>query len=251
MAPLLSRAPGGAFSGAVTEGAKAAERIFASLAYGEAPRWLIVGDTRVGKTYATNQLIGHYEQKSLGIVAVCDDKLPDRAQYAGQLYASPAELIDRPMLPAPRVLVFRGVEGQCDPDEIAAYCWALRERHRHSLLVIDESNHPLLTAYGMFRSGVEWVPKTFWQGGGAGIGALALAQSPQDAPLPMFEQSTGVVCFKTAGKGLRKLQQLDYADDNVARVIPTFHGPNDPPEKRGEFVVLERGKPWDEEVYRF
>lgn len=251
MAPVFSRSPAGAFSGATAPGAQAAALAFAPIAYGEAPRIGVVGDTRVGKTHLVNQYVAEYTARSLGIVAVIDDKLPDRAQYAGQVYGSPVDLNSRAPEPDPHVLVFRGVDGQCDPEEIAAYCWALRERRRPSLLVLDELNHPLLTNNGMWARGASWVPKTFWQGGGANIGCIWNAQSPQDAPRAAFEQSSNIVCFKLAGLGLRKLRELDYCDAAVAAVIPTFPGDEVPPHKRGHHVILQRGKAWDGNVYRW
>lgn len=235
-------------------GEKAAALILAPLAYREAPRAGFFGDTRVGKSHAINRLIALYLAQSLGIVAVVDDKYPDHAQFAGQLYAAPVDLIGRPPLAEPRILVFRGnpsANQRAEPEQAAGYCWSLREQRRPSLLVLDELNHPLLTTNGMWCSGVEQVPRTFWQGGGAGIGCLWGAQSPQDAPRAAFEQSSCIVCFKLAGLGLRKLRELDYCDAEAAKVIPSFPGDEVPPMQRGHHVILRRGKPWNGEVYRW
>lgn len=235
-------------------GEEAAALIFAPLAYGEAPRCGLFGDTRVGKTHNAERLIREYLARSLGIVAVVDDKYPDRAQYSGQCYARPVDLNTVGPAPDPRVLVFRGDAAQnlrAEPDEVAGYCWALRGRRRPSLLVLDELNHPHLTTNGMWCSGVEQVPRTFWQGGGAGIGCIWGAQSPQDAPRAAFEQSSIIVCHKLAGLGLRKLRELDYCDAEAAAVVQRFPGDEVPPNQRGHFVVLQRGKPWNGAIYRW
>lgn len=254
MAQLPPRAASGPLAREASPGEKAAALILAPLAYGEAPRAGFFGDTRVGKTYAINRLIALYLQSSLGLAVIVDDKYPDRPQYAGQLYASPVDLIGQPMQPEPRALVIRGNPSanlRADPDEAAGYCWSLREVRRPSLLVLDELNHPLLTTNGMWCSGVEQVPRTFWQGGGAGIGCFWGAQSPQDAPRAAFEQSSCIVTFKLAGLGLRKLRELDYCDAEAAKVIPTFPGDEVPPNQRGHHVILQRGRVWNGEVYRW
>jgi hypothetical protein len=254
MAQLPPRPTGSPLARQASPGEKAAALILAPLAYGEAPRAGFFGDTRVGKTYAINRLIGLYLQRSLGVVAVVDDKYPDRAQYAGQLYTDPVDLIANPMQAEPRILVFRGdarANRRAEPEQVAGYCWSLRELRRPSLLVIDELNHPLLTTNGMWCSGAEQVPRTFWQGGGAGIGCFWGAQSPQDAPRAAFEQSSCIVTFKLAGLGLRKLRELDYCDAEAAKIIPTFPGDEVPPMQRGHHVILQRGKPWNGEVYRW
>ena len=59
------------------------------------------------------------------------------------------------------------------------------------------------------------------------------------------------MCFKLAGLGLRKLRELDYCDGEAAKIIPTFPGDEVPPAQRGQHVILQRGKPWNGEVYRW
>ncbi len=252
MAAIPSGAPAGAFSRPTAPGEEAAAIAFAPLAYGEAPRIGVVGDTRVGKTHLVARFIDEYLRRSLGIVAVVDDKYPNRVQFAGQVVAEPIDLNAIDIQPEPRVVVFRGrPPDNADPDEVARWCWTLHERRRPSLLVIDELNHPLLTSYGQFRSGVEEVPRTFWKGGGANIGVIWGVQSPQEAPLPVFNQSSHIVCFKLAGHGLKMLRKQDYVDDRLAAILPTFPGDEVPPPQRGHFVILRRGKPWNGIVYRY
>lgn len=254
MAAILKRPPALPLARTTAPGAEAAALVLAPLAYGEAPRCLIVGDTRVGKSHGLKKLIGVYLQRSLGVAVIVDDKYPDHAQYDGQQYAEIVDLNTRPPTREPRVIVLRGDASRklkANPEEAAAFCWALRAQRRPSLLVIDEGNHPLLTTNGMWCSGVEEVPRTFWQGGGAGIACIVGIQSPQDAPRAMFEQSSTVVAYKLAGYGLRKLRELDYCDAEAAKVIPTFPGDEVPPMQRGHHVVLQRGKAWNGIVYRW
>src|SRR5512144_374903 len=83
------------------------------LTYGEAPRILILGDTRCGKTEIAKRIVaGYLARERRGIVLIGDDKDPRRPQFSGQYYKNPDELKSRPPRPEPRVLVFRGEQDQ-------------------------------------------------------------------------------------------------------------------------------------------
>ena len=47
------------------------------------------------------------------------------------------------------------------------------------------------------------------------------------------------------------LRRRDYLGGDVERVIPALPGDDLPPEQRGEFVLLRRGRPWDGRIYKF
>lgn len=255
MAKVPEQATRAKVPGQARPGAEAAEIALSPLAYGEAPRIGLLGDTRVGKTTAARQIVDLYLRRSLGVVLVVDDKNPRAAQFTGQERGGPVDLIGEPLDPrGPRVVVFRGDPSTGEsayPDDVADFAWTLHGRGRPSLTVFDELNHEHLTTYGMWQSGITATPRLFGKGGGVGAGVLWGTQSPQDVPRAAFEQSSCILCFKLAGNGLRKLRELDYLGGGAEAVIPTFPGDEVPPPQRGQHVILQRGKPWNGVVYRW
>ena len=52
--------------------------------------------------------------------------------------------------------------------------------------------------------------------------------------------------------GLAKLKERGYLDGGAGEVLPMLHGPpDDPPDTRGDFLLLRRGRPWDGKIYKF
>lgn len=236
-------------------GSEAAAQIFATLAYGEAPRVGILGDTGSGKTHAERLLIDEYLRRSVGFAVVVDDKDPRRAQFAGQVREDQIDLIGNPPDPTgPRVIVLRGDiarGGDLEPDQIAAYAWHAAGMGRPVLVVFDELNHVNLTTYGQWCRGIEWAPRCFAKGRSVGVAVMWGTQSPQDCPRIAFEQSSAIATFKLAGMGLRKLGELDYLSGGAADVIPRLTGEPAAPAARGDFVLLRRGQVWDRKIYKF
>jgi hypothetical protein len=238
----------------IRPGSEAAAQALAALAYGEAPRIGCLGDPGGGKTVAMRYLVAEYVRRSLGWVLIVDDKDPGRPQFEGQLFVDVVDVAVRGLQPEPRVIVFRGdtkFGRDCEPDEIARFAWSMKTKGLPTLVVYDELKHRMLVNYGVWVSGVEWVPRTFEKGRGVGIGSLWGAQFPQQVPPDPFETTPVILCFKLAGQGLAKLRERGYLSAGVEEVIRTLKGDGSPPEERGEFVLLWRGREWDGNVYRF
>lgn len=234
-------------------GEEAAAIVFASLEHGEGARFGVVGDSGTGKTHASRCLIEYYTRRAPGIVLVCDGK-PGRSTFRGQQYAHPDELRARPPQPDPRVLVFRGDpwrRSPQNPEDVAAFSWELARLRVPSFLWVDELTD--CAENGRWSAGERdsRVRETFAKGRSVGISVGWGSQSPQDAPRAAFEQSSVIVCFRLAGRGLAILEDRDYLLGGVRDVIPELPGDDVPPAERGVFVLLRRGRPWDGRFYRF
>jgi len=236
-------------------GREAAEQVLAQLDHGEAPIVGLLGDTGTGKTTAAQQLVDHYLRRASGRVFIIDDK-ELRARFAGAERRDVADLSKNHVEAADRVIVFRGEPSRgvlVDPEEIAALAWRRVQRGRKTLLVVDElvAGREQLTKNAQWRKGVEYLPRSFTAGRAVGVATLWGAQSPQMVPVDPFEQSNAILCFRLAGMGLAKLKERNYLDGGAGDVISRLHGPPDPPATRGDFVLLQRGRPWDRKIYKF
>jgi energy-coupling factor transporter ATP-binding protein EcfA2 len=239
-------------------GAEAAAQVLAQLDHGEQPHVGLLGDTGAGKTTAARELVRLYLQRSPGSVFILDDK-ELRARFDGNERRDRRDLKEHPIDPAgpnPRVVIFRGDPARgvmADPEEIAELAWRRVAKGKKTWLVIDEliAGREELSKNCQWRKGVTWVPRSFTMGRQPGVGTLWGAQSPQDVPKDPFEQSNAILCFRLAGLGLAKLQERDYLLGGADEVIPRLHAPPDPPEQRGDFVLLQRGRPWDGKIYKF
>lgn len=204
-------------------------------------------------------LIGEVQRRSVGWIIIIDDKDPARAQYEGQLFADVVDVHTRGLEPEPRIIVLRGdtkMGRDVEPEDAARFAWQLHVKGLPSMLVYDELKHRNLVNYGTWLSGVEWVPRIFEKGRSIGIGSIWGCQYPQQIPTDPWETTDCVFCFKLAGQGLGKLDERGYLGrgeprERLLELIPTLGGYPLPLERRGEFVVLQRGAPWDGKVYRF
>jgi hypothetical protein len=239
-------------------GSEAADIVFSCLDHGEAPQIGVLGDTGAGKTTAMRALVAEYLKRSPGIVLAVDDK-ERAARYTGVERKSRADLAARPITSDERerfgrVIVFRGdmlAAVDADPEEVAAFAWDLARLGKPTLVVHDELNREKVVKNMAWRKGVTWIPNSFAKGRAVGVGDLWGSQSPQDAPIAVFEQSSAILCFKLAGMGLEKLRHRGYLDGGAEKVIPTLHAMDAPPAQRGDFVLLQRGQPWNGAVYKF
>jgi hypothetical protein len=254
--PALPAAP----ARQLAPGHEAAALVLAPVAHDEGAQVGVLGDTGAGKTTAAVEVVKTYVRMSRGVALIIDDKerLP---RYPGTCRASPDDLRAHPITPEERdrhgrIIVFRGnmLAGEdADPEAVAALAWdfARLSPPRPTLVVHDELNRPELAKNMQWRSGVKWVPASFTKGRAVGVGNLWSSQSPQDAPIAVFEQTSAILCFKLGGMGLEKLRQRGYLDGGAERVIPTLHAMESAPAQRGDFVVLRRGQPWNGKVYKF
>lgn len=237
------------------------------LTYGEAPRILILGDTRCGKTEIAKRIIAAYLRAvPRGIVIVGDDKNPRQPQFSGQYYVDPDEIAKRPPRKEPRVIVFRGNQTEITGgsnaelyEAIARYQWKLTGEGpdgRPSLAVYDELDRAAAgQQWQVNPSAIGWA---YGKGGGVGAGSVALTQETEGVPREPFNQATCIIVVRMMGNPLRLLNKRGYLnsahDTNgryVARVIQSLPGTELPPHQRGYFVVLQRGIPFNGKVYRF
>lgn len=243
---------------ALSPGDDAAAEALAQLDENEQPHVGLLGDTGTGKTTAANKLIELYLRRSPGSVFIVDDK-ELAARYVGNERINRRDLKERPIDPAgpnPRVIIFRGEPHKglmADPEEIAELAWKRVALKRKTLLVIDElvAGREDLSKNTQWRAGITWVPRTFTMGRQPGVGTIWGAQSPQLVPIDPFEQSSCILCFRLAGMGLARLKERDYLQGGADVVIPQLHGPPQPRETRGDFVLLRRGQPWNGKIYKF
>lgn len=237
---------------AVLPGAAAADEAFAPLAWREAPRIGILGDSGTGKTEAAEHLVRAYLAKVPGVAIVIDDKHTP-ARFKGQERRDVAEIGRRPPDPEPRVIVLRGDirNGETvDAESAARFAWGLAARRRQVLLVYDELARAA-DDDGQWLPGVVKIPAAFGQGRSVGIASLWSTQSPQQVPRTAFEQSSVILCFRMAGMGLALLRRRDYLGGDVEEVIEGLPGDDVPPDQRGVFVMLRRGRAWNGRRYKF
>ena len=243
-------------SGSARPGEEAAEEALSQLDYGEAPQIGIIGDTGTGKTTATAYLIDLYLRKSPGSVLVADDK-EMRPRFEGQYRRDVADLRNNPIdWQQGRVIVFRGdpARGErVDLEEIAELAWARAAIQRQTLCVFDEliAGREELTKNTQWRKGITYVPRNFTMGRSPGVADIWGAQDPVDVPTVVFNQSSSIITFRLAGTGLQRLKERNYLVGGVEEVISRLPGPPLPPDKRGDFVLLRRGLPWNGKIYRF
>ncbi len=237
-------------------GDEAARAALSQLDFGEASQVGILGDTGCGKSEATKRLIALYKQKSAGSIFIVDDK-DLSTKFEGQQRRDVQDLAEHPIdWQQGRVTVFRGDVARgvrCNLDEVAEVAWIRVGRARKTLCVWDElvAGREDLCKNGQWRRGVTWLPRSFTMGRSPGIANIWGAQSPQDVPRECFEQAGAILCFRLAGLGLNRLKERNYLAGGADEVIPLLPGPPRPPHERGLFVLLIRGQPWDQKLYRF
>ncbi len=242
----------GARPGTLLPGARAIDLVFAPLAWGEAPRVGVLGDSGTGKTEAERHLVAEYTRRVPGVAIVIDDK-EIRPRFAGQYRRDTSEIAADKPIAEPRVLVLRGEARtgvQVDQESVARLAWAMAGRRRPVLVVYDELSRS--AKKGEWKRGVEKLPTSFGQGRAVGISSIWGTQSPQEVPLEAFEQASIIICFRLDGRGLNLLRFRNYVQtDELEAKIRSLPGDDLPPDQRGEFVLLRRGRPWDGYSYRF
>ncbi len=238
------------------DGNLAAEFALAPLAHGEGPRIGILGDSGCGKTEAMRRIVTAYLAKTKASdapVFVIDDK-EARAQFQGQERINVADLRRNPAKKEPRVVVFRGERfstGEVNPEEVAVVQKNLAQIGRPSLVVYDELDKA--ASFTMWKGGDESTVRwAFIKGRSSGAASLWGTQETQAVPREAFNQSSCLLVFRMVGNPLRLLGQRGYLEGgDVADAIRQLPGDELPPNQRGYFVLLKRGRPWDEKVYRF
>jgi energy-coupling factor transporter ATP-binding protein EcfA2 len=247
MAPGAARRPA----------SEAIEEALAQLDYGEAPQIGVLGDTGCGKTTLTLELVQAYLRRSPGSVLIVDDK-ELTTRFEGQERRDREDLRQHPIdYQLGRVTVFRGdvAHGQrVNVEEVAELAWIRAGRGRKTLVVYDEliaGREDVLCKNSQWRRGVKWVPQSFTMGRSPGVADIWGAQTPQDVPNEVFNQSSAILTFRLDGAGLAKLKERGYLDAESAEVVRRLPGPPMPPAQRGDFVMLVRGRPWDRKIYKF
>jgi hypothetical protein len=239
-----------------TDGKIAAEQCFSLLKSGEGPRIGVLGDSGCGKTELMRRFVLEYlARMPKAPVFIVDDK-ELRAQFPGQERRDTQDFIQRPPAKDPRVVIFRGDRfnralGEVDPETIAAIQWGMAQRGRPSMVVYDELDKAAVM--GQWKAGdssfVRWA---FGKGRSSGCTSLWGTQETESVPREAFNQSSYICAFRMVGNPVRLLKRRGYLEGgDVASVITSLPGDELPPHKRGYFVLLRRGRPWDERVYRF
>ncbi len=246
--PILRQFP-------VRDGREAARIVLGPIDSNEAPRVGVLGDTGCGKTAAMRALVEAYLRKvQKGLVIIVDDK-GLVSPFSGQERKDVDDLRARPLDPkGPRVLILRGDRfdrrrGQVDPESAAEMQWALSQKGRPTVGVYDEI--PKAAVYGQWRanpSNISWI---FSQGRDVQAGAFWGGQETQQIPAEAFNQSGAILQFRSMGNPIRLLRERNYVDRRVEKVISALPGHELPRDQRGYFVLLERGRPWNEVIYRF
>ncbi len=238
------------------DGKIASEIALSPIDHDEGPRIGVLGDSGCGKTEAMRRIVAAYVTKvKKGVVLIIDDK-ESKAQFEGQERRDAMDLAQVPVMPSPRIVVFRGdrfdrLAGEVDPEAIADIQWRMAQRGRPSMVVYDELDKA--ANGGQWKSGdssaVRWA---FIKGRSSGAASLWGTQETQAVPREAFNQSSCILAFRMVGNPVRLLKERGYLEGNdVAGVISTLPGDELPPNQRGFFVLLRRGRPWDEKVYRF
>jgi hypothetical protein len=240
---------------AATPGEEAAEMALEPLRYNEAPRILLLGDSRCGKTEIARRIVARYTSSCDGIALVGDDKDPRRPQFPGQCYRDPEEINTRPPTPEPRVIVFRGNQDTIQGgnaelyESIARFQWMLARRGRKSLAVYDELDRA--ARGGQWATNPSAIGWAYGKGGSVGAGSMAGTQETEAVPREVFNQSTCAIVVRMMGNPLRLLKERGYCEGGADKVIPRLPGTELPPQQRGYFVALQRGRPWNQKIYRF
>lgn len=241
--PAARRAPG----------AEAVRAALASLERGgEAPRIGVVGNTGSGKTHATEALALGYLRVSPGALIVVDNKAEGRYDRLPGAEVFPSLSALRPSAGS-RVWVLKPAlfeGGEVSPEEVAEFQWKLRARRWPSMVLNDELV-PHAAKAGQWRRGSTWLPRSFVQGRSHGLAQLWGTTLLHSVPIEAAEQSSELWVFKSAGLGLRLLDERNYTIGVPPGLIENLAGYPLPPEQRGEFVRLVSGVPWDGVVYKF
>jgi hypothetical protein len=93
--------------------------------------------------------------------------------------------------------------------------------------------------------------RAFTHGRRPRISAIWGAQFAQLVPQAAWETTSYLLVWRQAGNALAILRRRGYLDGGVEEVIRALPGGAVPKPKRGAFVLLRRGLPWDGKVYRF
>jgi hypothetical protein len=242
----------------ITPGELAATEALAPLRYrpAEGPRIGLLGDTRVGKTHAARRIVARYLELAgpRATALIIDDKL--HQQFEGQTRKDVADLIAHPPdNDGEHSIVFRGEpfsQKHVDAEEVAELQWSMVQKGRPSLVVYDELDR---AAYGQqWKAGKESkIAWAFGKGGGVGAASLWGTQETEAVPREAFNQSSHILAFRMIGNPIRLLKARGYLEPSgtVENVIPLLPGDELPPDQRGYFVLLRRGRPWDNRIYRF
>jgi hypothetical protein len=255
--PESSEQPSSKTLPSATDGRVAAEIALAPLTQNEGARIGILGDSGCGKTEAARRIVAEYVKRVANGIVLCVDDKEAQAQYYGQERRDRYDLERRPLDGSgPRVVVFRGdpfetSAGEVDPEEIAEIQRKLAMNGRPSMVVYDELDKAANMA--MWKRGdasaIRW---SFIKGRNVGAASLWGTQETQAVPREAFNQSSCILCFRLVGNPLRLLRERGYLEGgDVAAVISALPGDELPRNKRGYFVLLRRGRPWDGRIYRF
>jgi len=246
-------------AGRCCPGSAALAVCLAPLASGEGFRLGFLGDPGSGKSFAARIVAAEYLHRCRGLAAIANTK--GEAGWAGEEYGSVAELRDR--RPTGRALVFTPPPTESlDLLELALWQWSVATNHRcASLMVWDEIgdaaaggewiDQPRGGKGSVPAAGVSQIGRCFTHGRRLKMSELWGAQFAHQVPREAYETTSNLCVWRQAGNALRILRTRGYADAEAEAAILSLPGDDVPPAERGAFVLLRRGRPWDQKIYRF
>lgn len=227
-APPAQRGDRGSFAEAIAT-------ITAPNRVGEGFRHGWIGNTGSGKTTSLRALVGHAE----ALVLIHDDaKL--QAQYPGAVCQSISGAPDDARVVVLRGDVFRGIT--VDPDYVARTALLICRYSSGSpvWVVIDELDRACTPGGQKLAS--DAIRECLTVGRALGLSLVWSTQQPTRAPTEVIDLCTTIAIGQLGPRALNYLDERLAFDRGMLDVVPTLG--------RGEFVLYEQGRPWNQRIYQ-
>lgn len=218
---------------------------------GEGFLHLWLGNTRMGKTYANNIVVGEIlKRKHSDVIFTIDDKNPQKPQYDGTFRANPEHLLRMPILlnENNKHVNFRGVALRANladtvlHGDVAKLVWDLKRTNPPLRLVLN------IDELGDATNGKQsWLDdanaQIYRKGAGVGISATATTQMPQIVPREAFGLSQTIGIFRLDAREIDYLVRYRLVTPDAVAMMGGL--------ERGDFLMYVRGQGLMPHVYRF